>query len=149
RADRDRRPRQRGQEGQAPDGPGHPRPAGDRVASARPNERLVEADRSGADGPASRAGRRPVEVLVILDGASEPVGDGDGPTSLERAVTPALDALAAEGTLSRVRTVAPWLEPGSESAIPALLGWIPPAAVDRGIVEAAARGIDVPDGTHA
>lgn len=82
------------------------------------------------------------EVLVILDGASEPVDAG--PTSLERAATPALDALCVTGTLTRVRTVAPWLEAGSEHAIPALLGWVPPAPVDRGAVEAAARGIDVP-----
>jgi 2,3-bisphosphoglycerate-independent phosphoglycerate mutase len=86
-------------------------------------------------------------VLVILDGASEPLGDG--PTSLERAVTPALDALCAAGVLTRVRTVAPWLEAGSEHAIPALLGWVPPAPVDRGAVEAAARGIELPAGGRA
>jgi hypothetical protein len=89
----------------------------------------------------------PLDVLVILDGASEPLGAA--PTSLERAVTPALDALCREGTLSRVRTVAPWLAAGSESAIPALLGWVPPAAVDRGGIEAAARGIEVPAGCRA
>ncbi len=77
------------------------------------------------------------DVLVILDGASEPIGDG--PTSLERARTPTLDALVAAGKLSRVRTVARGLPAGSESAIPALLGWTPPAPVDRGAVEAAAR----------
>jgi 2,3-bisphosphoglycerate-independent phosphoglycerate mutase len=80
-----------------------------------------------------------VEALVILDGASEPLGFA--PTSLERARTPALDALGRDGGLSRVRTVAPWLSPGSEAAIPALLGWTPPAPVDRGAVEAAAHGI--------
>jgi 2,3-bisphosphoglycerate-independent phosphoglycerate mutase len=85
--------------------------------------------------------RRPA-VLVILDGASEPLRGGE-PTSLERAATPALDALCREGaTLTRVRTVAPWLAPGSESAIPALLGWTPPSAVDRGAVEAAAWAVD-------
>lgn len=87
------------------------------------------------------------DVLVILDGASEPLGVA--PTSLERAATPALDALCRDGALARVRTVAPWLAAGSESAIPALLGWVPPAAVDRGLVEAAARGIAVPDGGRA
>ncbi|MDO8189333.1 hypothetical protein Q5424_25115 [Conexibacter sp. JD483] len=89
-----------------------------------------------------------VELLVILDGASEPPRDGR-PTSLERAATPALDALCAEGALTRLRTVAPWLEAGSEHAIPALLGWTPPASVDRGAVEAAARGIAVEDGERA
>jgi 2,3-bisphosphoglycerate-independent phosphoglycerate mutase len=86
-------------------------------------------------------------ALVILDGASEPLGAA--PTSLERARTPALDALVAEGELTRLRTVAPWLEPGSESAIPALLGWTPPAAVDRGLVEAAARELPIGPGERA
>jgi hypothetical protein len=88
-----------------------------------------------------------VDVLVILDGASEPLGPG--PTSLELARTPMLDALAAAGTLSRLRTVAPWLAAGSEAAIPALLGWTPRAPVDRGAVEAAAHGIDVAPGERA
>jgi 2,3-bisphosphoglycerate-independent phosphoglycerate mutase len=84
-----------------------------------------------------------VDVLVILDGASEPARADRTPTSLDLAATPALDALCAVGTLSRLRTVAPWLAPGSESAIPALLGWTPPAAVDRGLVEAAAHEVPV------
>ncbi|MCA1689027.1 MAG: hypothetical protein LC720_00805 [Actinobacteria bacterium] len=83
-----------------------------------------------------------VAVLVILDGASEPLGAA--PTSLERARTPVLDWLVREGTLSRVRTVAPGLPAGSETAIPALLGWRPPAAVDRAAIEAAAHGLEVP-----
>ena len=78
-----------------------------------------------------------VAVLVILDGASEPLRGGE-PSSLELAATPALDALAREGRLSRLRTVAPGLPAGSECAIPALLGWTPPARVDRAAIEAAA-----------
>jgi 2,3-bisphosphoglycerate-independent phosphoglycerate mutase len=88
-----------------------------------------------------------VEALVILDGASEPLGPG--PTSLERARTPGLDALGRAGALSRRRTVAPWLTPGSEAAIPALLGWTPPSPVGRGAVEAAARGIAPGPGERA
>jgi 2,3-bisphosphoglycerate-independent phosphoglycerate mutase len=88
-----------------------------------------------------------VELLLILDGASEPLGDA--PASLERARTPALDRLAREGELSRVRTVAPWLPAGSESAIPALLGWVPDAPLDRGALEAAARGIELAAGERA
>jgi 2,3-bisphosphoglycerate-independent phosphoglycerate mutase len=80
-----------------------------------------------------------VDVLLILDGASEPVGTG--PTSLEQASTPVLDRLAHEGDLARVRTVAPGLPAGSESAIPALLGWCPDAPLDRGAVEAAAHSV--------
>jgi 2,3-bisphosphoglycerate-independent phosphoglycerate mutase len=87
------------------------------------------------------------DALVILDGASEPLGAG--PTSLERAATPVLDALVAEGSLSRLRTVAPGLPAGSESAIPALLGWTPPARVDRGAVEAAANELPVGSGQRA
>jgi len=87
-------------------------------------------------------------VLVILDGASEPF-DGGCPTSLERACIPALDALAGAGALSRVRTVPAGLPAGSEVAIPVLLGWVPTAPVDRGAIEAAARGIDVPAGAQA
>lgn len=89
-----------------------------------------------------------VDVLLILDGASEPVADGR-PTSLERARTPALDALARGGALTRVRTVPAGLPAGSEAAIPVLLGWTPPARVDRGLVEAAAHAIDVPVGARA
>jgi 2,3-bisphosphoglycerate-independent phosphoglycerate mutase len=88
-----------------------------------------------------------VDALVILDGATEPLGPG--PTALERARTPALDALGRAGALSRVRTVAPWLPAGSEAAIPALLGWTPPAPVDRGAVEAAAHGIAPAAGERA
>ncbi|MEA2419204.1 MAG: 2,3-bisphosphoglycerate-independent phosphoglycerate mutase [Thermoleophilaceae bacterium] len=51
-----------------------------------------------------------------------------------------LDQLAREGELARLRTVGPGLPAGSESAIPALLGWTPDAPLDRGAVEAAARG---------
>jgi 2,3-bisphosphoglycerate-independent phosphoglycerate mutase len=85
-----------------------------------------------------------VNVLVILDGASEPLGEA--PTSLERARTPVLDRLASEGELSLLRTVASGLPPGSEAAIPALLGWTPPAPVDRAALEAAARGLEVDEG---
>ena len=81
-------------------------------------------------------------VLVILDGASEP-WDGSTPTSLERACTPALDTLARAGVLTRARTVAVGLPAGSETAIPALLGWTPTRPVDRGAIEAAAHRIPI------
>ncbi len=82
-----------------------------------------------------------VAVLVILDGASEPLGST--PTTLERAATPVLDTLASEGTLARVRTVPAGLPPGSETAIPAMLGWAPSGIVDRAVLEAAARDIEI------
>ncbi len=89
-----------------------------------------------------------VDVLVILDGASEPLRDGE-PTSLELARTPALDRLARDGELTRVQTIGRGLPPGSESAIPALLGWRPPELVDRGALEAAAHGVEVREGERA
>ena len=89
-----------------------------------------------------------VSVLVILDGASEPPRAG-APTSLERAHTPALDELAASGDLARLRTTPEGLAAGSEVAIPVLLGWVPPGAVARGPIEAAAHGIPVAPGAGA
>jgi 2,3-bisphosphoglycerate-independent phosphoglycerate mutase len=88
-----------------------------------------------------------VVVLLILDGASEPVGSA--PTSLEQARTPLLDRLAGEGTLLRLRTVPDGLPAGSETAAATLLGWAPIAPVDRGALEAAARGIRPKPGERA
>lgn len=86
---------------------------------------------------------RPVPtVLVILDGASEPI-EAEEPTSLERASTPVLDALAQLGTLHRLATTPPELPAGSETGCALLLGWHPPAPVDRARLEAAARGLGV------
>ena len=90
-----------------------------------------------------------VAVLVILDGASEPLPPDGAPTSLELARTPALDRLAREGRVAPVATVPAGLPAGSESAIPGLLGWTPPAPVDRGLLEAAARGIALAPGERA
>ena len=89
-----------------------------------------------------------MNVLVILDGASEPLRPG-ALTSLERARTPVLDWLAAAGDLARLRTTPAGLPAGSEVAIPGLLGWVPPAAVGRGPIEAAAHGIPVPPDANA
>lgn len=88
-----------------------------------------------------------VDVLVILDGASEPLGVA--PTSLERAHTPVLDRLAGEGVVGFLQTIPPGLPAGSETAIPGLLGWMPDGPVDRGAVEAAAYGIVLGDGERA
>jgi 2,3-bisphosphoglycerate-independent phosphoglycerate mutase len=89
-----------------------------------------------------------VAVLVILDGASEPLRGGEA-TSLELAATPALDALAAAGTVVPLANVPAGLPAGSESAIPALLGWTPTAPVDRAAIEAAAHGIALARGERA
>lgn len=85
-----------------------------------------------------------VDVLVILDGASEPSG-----ASLAEADMPHLAELARSGEVTRLTTVPPGLEPGSESAIPGLLGHTPSEPVDRAAIEAAAHGIVVPAGADA
>ena len=88
-----------------------------------------------------------VDVLVILDGACEAPGAPD--STLQEAYTPALDRLVCEGRLTWLQTVAPGLPVGSETAIAGLLGWRPRAPVDRGAIEAAARGIVAPAGHRA
>jgi 2,3-bisphosphoglycerate-independent phosphoglycerate mutase len=86
-----------------------------------------------------------VDVLVIPDGAAQPPSDGSR-TALEAARTPVLDALAREGMVVRVATTPPGLPAGSETGISTLLGAPPREAVGRGWVDAAAYGVDVPDG---
>jgi len=86
-----------------------------------------------------------VEVLVIPDGAAQPPRDGI-PTAFEAARTPVLDELAADGTVVRVATTPRGLPAGSETGISALLGLPPRCRVGRGWVDAAAYGVDVPDG---
>jgi 2,3-bisphosphoglycerate-independent phosphoglycerate mutase len=88
------------------------------------------------------------EILVIPDGAAEPLRDGE-PTSLERARTPALDALCRAGAVRAVETTPRGLPAGSETGIPTVLGVPLAEPVSRGLVEAASAGIDVPAGTRA
>ncbi len=83
-------------------------------------------------------------VLVVLDGAAEPVAAGR--TTFEEARTPVLDALCRDGAVALLRTTPDGLEPGSETGVPTLLGAPPTAPVGRGWVEAAAAGVDVPEG---
>jgi 2,3-bisphosphoglycerate-independent phosphoglycerate mutase len=86
-----------------------------------------------------------VDVLVIPDGAAQPLRDGAA-TALQAAHTPVLDALATEGAVVRVATTPPGLPAGSETGIPSLLGVTPGETLGRGWVDAAAYGIDVPAG---
>jgi 2,3-bisphosphoglycerate-independent phosphoglycerate mutase len=85
-----------------------------------------------------------VEILVILDGASEPATSA--PSSLELARMPSLDALASAGQRSSLELLPDGVPVGSETAIAALLGWTPTGAVDRARVEAAARGLSAEPG---
>jgi 2,3-bisphosphoglycerate-independent phosphoglycerate mutase len=86
-----------------------------------------------------------VDVLVIPDGAAQPVRSG-APTALNAAHTPTLDQLAREGTVLRVATTPAGYPAGSETGIPVLLGAAPEGPVGRGHVDAAANGIEVPHG---
>jgi 2,3-bisphosphoglycerate-independent phosphoglycerate mutase len=88
-----------------------------------------------------------VSVLVILDGAPEPVWPWS--STLEEAHMPALDVLCREGAVGRLATTPEGLEPGSETGIPALLGAPPDRQVGRGLVEAAAARIPVAEGHGA
>jgi 2,3-bisphosphoglycerate-independent phosphoglycerate mutase len=82
-----------------------------------------------------------VAVLVIPDGAAEPLGAG--PTALERARTPVLDGLAAGGEVARVAVTAPGCSPGSETGIPALIAASAPLPerASRGWIDAAAYSV--------
>lgn len=80
-----------------------------------------------------------VDVLIILDGASE--APGTSPSSLELARTPALDRLGAAGARGWTTPLPAAVPVGSETAIASLLGWTPDGPVDRGALEAAARGL--------
>jgi 2,3-bisphosphoglycerate-independent phosphoglycerate mutase len=93
----------------------------------------------GSGGPAE------VTVLVIPDGAAQPLRDGAA-TALQAADTPVLDMLARQGSVVRVATTPTGLPAGSETGIATLLGVPPGEPVGRGWVDAAAYGVELPDG---
>jgi 2,3-bisphosphoglycerate-independent phosphoglycerate mutase len=99
------------------------------------NVPLAAGDRV-TDGPPA-AGYRAVDVLLILDGATDPA-----PSTLDQAHTPALDRLVTEGETEWLELLDPGVPVGSETAIASLLGWRPNGPVDRALVEAAARGLE-------
>ncbi|MFQ5509463.1 MAG: hypothetical protein ACE5FN_09025 [Leptospirillia bacterium] len=82
-------------------------------------------------------------VLVILDGLADgPVPSLSGRTPLAAARTPHLDRLAAHGHCGRLLPTPEGCVPGSDTAIPALLGMAPyPGPYGRAGVEATARGV--------
>lgn len=82
-----------------------------------------------------------VTVLVCPDGAADPLGVG--PTCLEAAATPTLDRLLTTGVLQRVDTIPDGLPVGTEVGLPALLGATLDTPLPRGLIEAAAAGIEV------
>jgi 2,3-bisphosphoglycerate-independent phosphoglycerate mutase len=84
-----------------------------------------------------------VNVLLILDGATDAA---EAP--IDTARMPALRRLAVEGETVWLRLLDPGVPVGSETAIASLLGWRPDGPVDRGLVEAAARGLTPAPGEH-
>ncbi|TLM72661.1 MAG: cofactor-independent phosphoglycerate mutase, partial [Actinobacteria bacterium] len=86
-------------------------------------------------------------AIVILDGASGwPFEDHGGLTSLQRADTPNLDRMAAEGLVGLAHTVPEGEEPSSAAACMSILGYDPSAVrIGRGAIEAASLGIALAD----
>lgn len=82
-------------------------------------------------------------VIVIPDGAADVAQESlGGKTPFQAARTPALDALAARGTVGLTNHVPDSLPPGSEVACMSLMGYDPLAYfTGRAPLEAAAQGI--------
>lgn len=88
-------------------------------------------------------------IVIVPDGAAdEEIEDQGGKTVFELAATPAMDAMAREGNLGLAQTVPEGLHPGSDVANLALLGYDPRKGfTGRAALEAAALGIEIPDGS--
>jgi 2,3-bisphosphoglycerate-independent phosphoglycerate mutase len=82
-------------------------------------------------------------VILIGDGMGDyPVPELGGKTPLQAAATPHLDRLARQGELGCVRTIPPGLEPGSDIANLAIMGYDPARYhTGRAPLEAAALGV--------
>lgn len=86
-------------------------------------------------------------ILVILDGLAGRPTDLNGATCLERAVTPALDRLAARGALGLMDPIAPGVRPGSDTSHLSIFGYDPQRVyTGRGAFEALGIGMDVRGG---
>ena len=90
-------------------------------------------------------------VLVVADGLGGLPIEAGGPTELEAARTPALDALAARGTCGASVPVLPGITPGSGPGHLALFGYDPlEFRIGRGALEATGIGFELgPDDVAA
>ena len=88
---------------------------------------------------------RPKLLFLIADGMGDfPLDALDNRTPLMAAATPHMDALACRGRAGLVQTIPRGMEPGSDTANMALLGFDPTVHhTGRGPVEAAAKGLDL------
>ena len=86
-------------------------------------------------------------AIIVPDGMADRPEDFPGQgTPLERARTPAMDALARDGLLGRVVTVPESVAPGSDAAIMSILGVDSAGTrVGRAALEAAGQGVELGD----
>jgi len=84
-------------------------------------------------------------IILVGDGMGDyPVDELGGRTPLEAAATPHLDKLARQGELGCARTIPPGMEPGSDIANLAIMGYDPARYhTGRAPLEAAALGVSL------
>lgn len=90
-------------------------------------------------------------LVILCDGmAGWPVESLAGKTTIQAAVKPAIDALAALGRTGLLNTVPPAYSPGSEIANLSVLGYdLDKVFEGRGSLEAASMGIEIEEGEMA
>lgn len=84
-------------------------------------------------------------IILVGDGMGDlPIAELDGKTPLAFVHTPAMDRIAREGQLCRVRTVPEGFPPGSDVANLSLLGYLPHECYSgRAPLEAASLGVSL------
>ena len=90
-------------------------------------------------------------VILVGDGMGDyPMGELGGKTCLEAAATPHLDRLASQGELGLARTIPTGMDPGSDIANLAVIGYDPARYhTGRAPLEAAAMGVRLKPGEVA